>query len=104
MQPVSLQQYRPLTFDTLSQRLRSQQPLLVSNDQASMCLAGAQEKMGLRRDAKRGTLSESVGLSPTTHILKSDTRLDGYRAQTLQPARRVVAQSPTDAPMPQRTL
>ena len=36
--------------------------LLVSNDKATMSLAGAQEKVGLRFDAKRGTLTESVGL------------------------------------------
>ncbi|MES2949795.1 MAG: HipA domain-containing protein [Pseudomonadota bacterium] len=78
VQPELLQQYRPLSFETLSERLRSRQPLLVSNDQATMSLAGAQEKMGLRWDAKRGSLSESVGLSPTTHILKPDTRQPRY--------------------------
>lgn len=82
-QPVLLQQYRPLAFNTLSQRLRSQRPLLVSNDQATMSLAGAQEKMGLRWDAKRGMLSESVGLSPTTHILKPDTRQPRYQPSAI---------------------
>ena len=81
--PAPLQQYRPLSFDTLSERLRSQQPLLVSNDQTTMSLAGAQEKMGLRWDAKRGTLSESVGISPTTHILKPDTRQPRYQPSAI---------------------
>jgi serine/threonine-protein kinase HipA len=82
-QPEFLQTYRPLPFDTLSQRLRSQQPLLVSNDQTTMSLAGAQEKMGLRWDARQGTLSESVGLSPTTHILKPDTRQPRYQPSAI---------------------
>lgn len=83
VQPALLQQYRPLTFDTLSERLRNQRPLLVSNDQTTMSLAGAQDKMGLRWDAKRGVLSESVGLSPTTHILKPDTRQPRYQPSAI---------------------
>lgn len=82
-QPEFLQTYRPLPFETLSARLRSQQPLLVSNDQTTMSLAGAQEKMGLRWDVKKGTLSESVGLSPTTHILKPDTRQARYQPSAI---------------------
>jgi serine/threonine-protein kinase HipA len=57
--------------------------LLVSNDQTTMSLAGAQEKMGLRWDARQGTLSESVGLSPTTHILKPDTRQPRYQPSAI---------------------
>lgn len=83
VQPEMRQQYRALDFETLSDRLRSRQPLLVSNDQATMSLAGAQEKMGLRWDAKRGALSESVGLSPTTHILKPDTRQPRYQPSAI---------------------
>lgn len=82
-QPEFLQTYRPLPFDILNARLRSQQPLLVSNDQTTMSLAGAQEKMGLRWDARQGTLSESVGLSPTTHILKPDTRQPRYQPSAI---------------------
>lgn len=82
-QPEFLQNYRPLPFETLSQRLHSQQPLLVSNDQTTMSLAGAQEKMGLRWDAKKGVLSESVGMSPTTHILKPDTRQLRYQPSAI---------------------
>ena len=83
VKPEWRQQYRPLNFDTLSQRLRSRQPLLVSNDQATMSLAGAQEKMGLRWDAKRASLSESVGFTPTTHILKPDTRQPRYQPSAI---------------------
>lgn len=82
-QPEFLQTYRPLPLETLSARLRSLQPLLVSNDQTTMSLAGAQEKMGLRWDAKKGILSESVGLSPTTHILKPDTRQPRYQPSAI---------------------
>ena len=82
-QPEFRQTYRPLPFEVLSQRLRSQQPLLVSNEQTTMSLAGAQEKMGLRWDARQGVLSESVGLSPTTHILKPDTRQLRYQPSAI---------------------
>lgn len=82
-QPALSQQYRALPFETLSERLRSQTPLLVSNDQATMSLAGAQEKMGLRFDKRSGLLSESIGSSPTTHILKPDTRQPRYRPSAI---------------------
>ena len=78
-QPALQQQYRPLPHDVLSGRIRSQAPLLVSSGQATMSLAGAQEKMGLRFDARSIQMSESVGASPTTHILKPDTRQARYQ-------------------------
>lgn len=83
LQPHWTQQYQPLPFETLNQRLHSHQPLLVSNDRTTMSLAGAQEKMGLRWDAKRGTLMESDGLSPSTHILKPDTRQPRYQPSAI---------------------
>jgi serine/threonine-protein kinase HipA len=55
----------------------------MSNEQASMSLAGAQEKMGLRFDKRSRLLSESVGTSPTTHILKPDTRQERYQPSAL---------------------
>ena len=78
--PATAQQYRPLTLETLSQRLAARQrvPLLVSNDATTMSLAGAQDKVGLRYDSKTRRLSDSVGQSPTTHILKPDTRQTRY--------------------------
>jgi serine/threonine-protein kinase HipA len=77
------QQYRPLPNEVLSQRLRDVQPLLVSNNQATMSLAGAQEKMGVRFDARTLLLSESVGSSPTTHILKPNTRQPRYQPSAI---------------------
>lgn len=82
-QPAMLQQYRPLPYEELSARIRSRKPLLVSNEQATMSLAGAQEKMGLRFDRRSKLLSESVGTSPTTHILKPDTRQLRYQPSAL---------------------
>ena len=80
---MAQQQYRDLPYEVLSQRLRSQQPLLVSNDQTTMSLAGAQEKMGLRFDVRTKLLSESVQTSPTTHILKPDTRQQRYQPSAI---------------------
>ena len=79
-QPQHLQQYTPLPSEVLSQRLaaRAQTPLLVSNTSTTMSLAGAQDKIGLRLDSKTLRLFESVGPSPTTHILKPDTRQARY--------------------------
>ncbi|WP_411884528.1 HipA domain-containing protein [Polaromonas sp. YR568] len=82
-QPAMLQQYRPLPYEELSGRIRSLKPLLVSNEQGTMSLAGAQEKMGLRFDKRSKLLSESVGASPTTHILKPDTRQLRYQPSAL---------------------
>jgi serine/threonine-protein kinase HipA len=82
-QPAMLQQYRLLPYEELSGRIRSLKPLLVSNEQSTMSLAGAQEKMGLRFDKRSKLLSESVGASPTTHILKPDTRQLRYQPSAL---------------------
>ncbi|WP_372826608.1 HipA domain-containing protein [Polaromonas sp.] len=82
-QPVMQQQYISLPYDVLSERIRSQRPLLLSNEQATMSLAGAQEKMGLHFDSRSRLLSESIGASPTTHILKPDTRQPRYRPSAI---------------------
>lgn len=82
-QPAMLQQYRPLPYEALSERIRGQKPLLVSNEQTTMSLAGTQEKMGLRFDKRTNQLSESVGTSHTTHILKPDTRQERYQPSAL---------------------
>ena len=76
--PSGQQQYSVLSPEVLSQRIQDrelQKPLLTSNDQSSMSLPGAQDKLGLRYDARRGRLYDSVGSTPTTHIAKPDTRL-----------------------------
>lgn len=78
--PEYLQQYDPLPREVLSQRLAERQtvPLLMSNEATTMSLAGAQDKIGLRLDDKALQLFDSVGRSPTTHILKPDTRQVRY--------------------------
>lgn len=81
--PAIEQQYTPLPYEVLNDRIRSNTPLLVSNELATMSLAGAQEKMGLRFDSRSKQLSESVGASPTTHILKPDTRQHRYQPSAI---------------------
>ena len=74
------QDYEPLPRAALSLRLddRDQVPLLVANQHATMSLAGAQDKIGLRFDPRTGQLWDSKGQSPTTHIFKPDTRQARY--------------------------
>lgn len=83
--PDNQQEYRNLSFDALSSRLadRGHVPLLISNVNATMSLAGAQDKIGLRFDKKTKRLSDSVGHSPTTHILKPDTRQPRYQPSAI---------------------
>ena len=83
--PKIEQQYEPLSHEQLSQRLaeRGERPLLLSNPQATMSLAGAQDKIGLRFDPRTGRLSDSVGASPTTHIVKPDTRLKAFQPSAI---------------------
>jgi serine/threonine-protein kinase HipA len=83
--PDSQQEYRVLPLEVLSARLadRKRTPLLVSNENATMSLAGAQDKIGLRFDTKTKRLSDSVGHSPTTHILKPDTRQLRYQPSVI---------------------
>ncbi len=76
-------QYRQLSYAELSRRLQSRQPLLVSNDQTTMSLAGAQEKMGVQFVAKSRRFLESIGRSPSTHILKPDTRQPRYQPSAI---------------------
>lgn len=85
VRPDNQQEYRALSYDALSARLadRGRTPLLVSNVQATMSLAGAQDKLGLRFDKKTRRLSDSVGHSPTTHILKPDTRQPRYQPSAI---------------------
>ena len=74
------QTYELLTHKALSQRItqREQVPLLMANAQATMSLAGAQDKVGLRFDSRTKRFWDSVGQSPTTHILKPDIRQARY--------------------------
>lgn len=83
--PNSQQEYSSLSFAALHARLanRGNVPLLVSNVHATMSLAGAQDKIGLRFDKKTKKLRDSVGHSPTTHILKPDTRQARYQPSAI---------------------
>lgn len=84
--PSGQQQYSSLSKEALSQRIKDrdqQKPLLTSNDQTSMSLPGAQDKLGLRYDARRGLLYDSVGGTPTTHIAKPDTRLVKFQPSAI---------------------
>lgn len=83
--PDNHQEYRTLALAALSARLanRGNVPLLVSNVNATMSLAGAQDKIGLRFDKKTKRLSDSEGHSPTTHILKPDSRQPRYRPSAI---------------------
>lgn len=58
---------------------RNRVPLLISNQQSMMSLAGAQDKLGIRLDEKTKKAYDSVGRSLTTHIAKPDTRQAHYR-------------------------
>lgn len=83
--PQARQEYTPLPYEQLSRRLaeRSTKPLLTANEQTTMSLAGAQDKIGLRFDSKTGKISDSVGQSPTTHIFKPDTRLKAFQPSAI---------------------
>lgn len=84
--PSGKQQYSPLSKEILSQRIKDrdqQKPLLTSNDNSSMSLPGAQDKLGLRYDARRDRLYDSVGSTPTTHIAKPDTRLVKFQPSAI---------------------
>lgn len=74
--PADAQQYDPLDLDDLRHRIaqRATRPLIKSRDDASMSLAGAQDKMGVRFDHATGKLWEPVAGSPSTHILKPENR------------------------------
>lgn len=84
-QPKVQQEYTPLSHAQLSRRLseRHTTPLLLANALATMSLAGAQDKIGLRFDGKTGKISDSVGQSPTTHIFKPDIRLKQFQPSAI---------------------
>jgi len=79
------QKYIPLANEELSRRLatRADVPLLISNQQSTMSLAGAQDKLGIRLEEKSGKLFDSVGRSLSTHIAKPDTRQAKYRPSVI---------------------
>lgn len=81
IEPAAAQQYAVLSPEELSRRLvqrYANKPLLLSNTRATMSLPGAQDKIGLRYDALRNALYDSLGQAPTTHIAKPDSKLDHF--------------------------
>lgn len=86
MDPDAQQKYSELSKEKLSHRIQARaknKPLLISNEQTRMSLAGAQDKVGLRYDGKRDLLYDSVGGSPTTHIAKPDSRLEKFQPSAI---------------------
>jgi serine/threonine-protein kinase HipA len=84
--PETEHQYSKLSPEALSGRIQAralQKPLLTSNVQTRMSLAGAQDKVGLRYDDQRGVLYDSVAGAPTTHIAKPDSRLQRYQPSAI---------------------
>lgn len=84
--PDQRQKYSELSKAQLSARVKARankKPLLTSNVQTRMSLAGAQDKVGLRYDDQRGLLYDSVGGAPTTHIAKPDSRLERYQPSAI---------------------
>ncbi len=90
--PQAAQQYQPLNLQDLQLRLHAQQqrkmPLLLSNAaHNSMSIAGAQPKMGLRYIPATRKASaqffESIGATPSTHILKPDSSLPRYQPSAI---------------------
>lgn len=84
--PDSQQKYSELSKEELSHRVKARaqkKPLLTSNAQTRMSLAGAQDKVGLRYDVKRDLLYDSVGGTPTTHIAKPDARQEKYQPSAI---------------------
>jgi serine/threonine-protein kinase HipA len=90
--PQAAQQYQPLELNNLRARLHAQRerkmPLLLSNQQhTSMSIAGAQPKMGLRYVPAKGNAAaqffESVGATPSTHILKPDSLQPRYQPSAI---------------------
>ena len=79
------QKYADLPYEELSRRLvtRADVPFLISNQQSTMSLAGAQDKLGIRIDERSGKLYDSVGRSLSTHIAKPDTRQAPYRPSVI---------------------
>jgi serine/threonine-protein kinase HipA len=83
--PPSTQDYKPLTLADLRSRIanRAYRPLIASNAESSMSLAGVQDKMGVRFDAQSGRLWEPIAGTPSTHILKPENRSPMYPAAVL---------------------
>jgi len=88
VQNTSQQSYTPLSYEELSKRIQQRQlrPLILSNERTTMSVAGAQDKLGVRFEPKKNkqaNLFDSMGTSPTTHILKPDSRHTKYQPSAI---------------------
>lgn len=80
------QAYKPLSLDQLSLRILERnfkKPLLLSNSHSRLSLAGAQDKLGVRYDERRGFIYDPLGKSPSTHIAKPDTQSKRYQPSAI---------------------
>lgn len=85
-EPKALQKYTELSKEELSHRILgrgSLQPFLTSNVLTRMSLAGAQDKLGVRYDERRGVMYDGIDGAPTTHIVKPDSRLAKYQPSAI---------------------
>lgn len=64
-------------------RLRSSSPLLLGGHEPRMSLAGAQDKVGVQFEPKTRRLFEPLAGTPSTHILKPDSRLVRYQPSAI---------------------
>jgi serine/threonine-protein kinase HipA len=93
--PQASQQYQPITATDIharisAQNLRQRPLLLGAGTHTSMSIAGAQPKMGLRYIPRKDKRSkqveqffETVGATPSTHILKPDSLQPRYQPSAI---------------------
>lgn len=75
--PDEPEQSRPLSLQELSARIRNMPKVAIATTGPKrMSIAGAQQKLLVGWDGS--TLTEPVGSTPSTHILKPDSTSDGY--------------------------
>ena len=85
-EPEFLQKYSELSKEELSHRIVARlglQPFLTSNALTRMSLAGAQDKLGVRYDIRRGLLYDGIDGAASTHIVKPDSRLAKYQPSAI---------------------
>jgi serine/threonine-protein kinase HipA len=93
--PQASQQYQPITAADIHERITAQnlrqRPLLLgASDHTSMSIAGAQPKMGLhyipqknKRSKQPEQFFETIGATPSTHILKPDSLQPRYQPSAI---------------------
>ena len=76
---------QPLSQAALSLQLRARasSPLLLGGHEPRMSLAGAQDKVGVQFEPTTRRLFEPLAGTPSTHILKPDSRLTRYQPSAI---------------------